>query len=198
MIIDETVFRVLALINLAAVFAISGYYRRKADREGGTLDPSVGRGLLLIFRLAGLILLLPLIGYFLQPEWVTWARISLPVWLRILGALIGFGMIPIFYWIFSTIGNNISPTQATREDHNLITTGPYHWVRHPLYTASLIFFLSISLVTALWWLAVAILISFTAIYLRTASEERRLLAEFGPQYEAYVAKTGRFFPKRLN
>jgi protein-S-isoprenylcysteine O-methyltransferase Ste14 len=175
--------------------AISGYHRRKADREAGALDKSEGQGLLVGLRLFGLLALLPLFGYWLNPSWVAWARVDLPEWLRWLAALMAASMLPVFLWIFRNIGQNISPTQATREGHRLISTGPYRYVRHPLYTSGVIFFFALSILSSLWWLALGLAIGMILILVRTSREEALLLAAFGDNYADYQAKTGRYLPK---
>ena len=54
-------------------------------------------------------------------------------------------MVPIIYWVMSTIGKNISETFLTKGHHILVTHGPYRWVRHPLYSAATVVFVSLEL-----------------------------------------------------
>jgi protein-S-isoprenylcysteine O-methyltransferase Ste14 len=191
----ENIFRILSFSLVAAAITISGYYRRKAELEAGELDKSEGQGLLVLLRAFALFVLVPLVGYWLNPDWVAWARFSLPDWTRWFGALFAAGLLPMFLWIFRNIGNNISPTQTTRANHNLVTTGPYRFIRHPLYSCGFIFFLAISILTSLWWLAAGLTLGMILILIRTPKEEARLLATFGEAYATYMAQTGRFFPK---
>lgn len=187
-------FRILILVTLFANLAVSVYFRRKADRQGGDLDPS-GNRVLFFLRLAALVFLVPLIGFLININWMGWARYDSPEWLR----WIGFGLatisIPGLYWLFSTIGNNISPTHSTREDHQLVTDGPYRFVRHPLYPIGFTFFLGISLMATMWWLQVGLVILGAVIVWRTGKEEENLLREFGEQYQTYMKRTGRYLPK---
>jgi protein-S-isoprenylcysteine O-methyltransferase Ste14 len=105
-------------------------------------------------------------------------------------------MMPAFiYWLFSTIGNNISPVQTTRSDHQLITSGPYRWIRHPLYTFGSILFIALTVLTGLWWLAVGMGIALPLLAWRTPREEAHLLAKFGDEYRAYMDRTGRYLPR---
>lgn len=191
----ELVFRLITLALLVTALSISTYFRRKADREGGQMKTREGQGLLLVLRLISLVVFLPLVGYLINPSWVAWARISLPDWVRWLGVLLALIVVPCIYWLFSSIGNNISPVQATRQNHRLITSGPYRYIRHPLYTFGTLLIVAIVLMTGLWWLAVGALVPIAILLFRTPIEEARLVETFGDEYREYMKRTGRFFPR---
>ncbi len=193
----ETIFRLITFLLLATAFAISGYFRRKADREGGQMQTSEGQKLVIVLRLLGLIVILPLLGYLINPAWVTWARFALPDPVRWLAALVGVAAIPLVCWIFVSIGTNISPTQATRENHKLVTQGPYRWVRHPLYTVGFVLAVALTLLTAIWWLAIGMILPLAILLLRTSKEEARLIETFGDEYREYKKRTGQFFPRLM-
>lgn len=191
----ETSFRLSTALLLVLVFSISIYFRHKAERQGGKLDRSEGQPLLVLLRLLGLIALLPLIGYLLNPAWVAWARFAVPDGLRWVAVIIACCMVPAIYWLFATLGVNISPSQTTRQGHRLITVGPYRWIRHPLYTFGAIFFAALTLMTGVWWLGAGLAIGFGALLWRTRREEAWLLATFGDGYRAYRARTGGYLPR---
>jgi len=192
---SETVFRAITAILLLSALTISIYFRHKADQRGGQLDKSQGQGLLIGLRLLALVVLLPLLGYIINPSWVTWARFALPDWSRWMAAICAVAMIPAIYWLFSSIQDNISPTQATRRGHQLVTHGPYRWIRHPLYTFGTIFFLALALLSGVWWLGVGMLVSFAILFWRTGHEEANLLKRFGDEYRSYMQRTGRYLPR---
>lgn len=100
-----------------------------------------------------------------------------------------------FHWMFRNLGHNITPTSMPREDATLVTTGPYRWIRHPMYTFSLLMFLSLSLLTASWFIAIGGMGAFILLALRSRIEEERLIDKFGEAYRAYMKRTGRFFPR---
>lgn len=191
----EVIFRIITIVVLVSAMSISIYFRYKAEQQGGRMRSAEGRGLVKWLRLYGLLALLPLFGYLINPDWVAWARLTLPDWLRWLGAGVALAVIPLVYWIFSSIGNNISPTQATRTNHQLVTHGPYRWVRHPLYSTGSLMLAALSLVTALWWIPVAFLPALIALLWRTPKEEAHLIETFGEAYREYMRRTGRFIPK---
>lgn len=192
---EELIYRGLTLALLSLIFGISATFRHRADREGGALQGENGLRLVVLLRLLSLLVLLPLLGYLINPAWVSWARLELPTWGRWLGAAGGALAVPLAYWVLSSIGTNISPSHATRAGHQLITHGPYRWVRHPLYSAGLLLCISLTLLTALWTLGIGMLIPLAVLLWRTPREEARLIALFGDEYRAYMRRAGRFFPR---
>jgi protein-S-isoprenylcysteine O-methyltransferase Ste14 len=191
----ESVFRLLTLLLLVSALGISSYYRHRAERQGGKLAPSARPWLLVVLRLWGLVAILPLLGYLLRPEWVVWARSPLPEWLRWTGTGLALVMVAALYWLFRTIGANISPVETTRHDHQLVTSGPYRWIRHPLYTFGTLFFLALALLSGVWWLAAGMAVALPILAWRTPREEAHLLARFGDDYRAYMQRTGRYLPR---
>lgn len=191
---SDQLFRILILVTLGISIAISVCFRRQADKKGGQLDPS-GNRVLLFLRLAALVVLVPLFGFLINTDWMGWARYRSPEWLRWLGFATATISIPGLYWLFSTIGMNISPTHATREDHQLITNGPYRFVRHPLYTVGFTLYLGVGLMASMWWLLAGLVILMVVLFWRTGREEENLVREFGEEYQTYMKRTGRYLPK---
>lgn len=78
--------------------------------------------------------------------------------------------------------------------HSLITSGPYRWARHPIYTGNLLAEFGLGLALVYWPLIVFTLaISFPVWNYRARREEEMLEAHFGDAYRAYKARVGRFF-----
>ena len=193
----ETIFRLITFSTLLISAGISIYFRLKADRETGqTISRSVdGNILMTIIRLGGLILWLSPILYVLNPGWMEWSKIGLSDELRWLG--VGLGILCVFgiYWLFSNISNNITPTSVTRREHKLITSGPYRWVRHPLYTIGASLFVSFGMMADNWFIALLGLLMFIVMAIRTPKEEANLIEKFGDEYRNYMKNTGGFLPK---
>jgi protein-S-isoprenylcysteine O-methyltransferase Ste14 len=99
------------------------------------------------------------------------------------------------YWVFTNLGNNVSPTVRTRRNAALVTSGPYRWVRHPLYMMGLIAYLGFALLSENWFIALMAVVGFFLLIIRTSSEEDRLVQKFGDEYRQYMNRTGRFLPK---
>jgi protein-S-isoprenylcysteine O-methyltransferase Ste14 len=121
--------------------------------------------------------------------------IALPDWLRWIGAgLVGFCPL-LLAWTLHSLGRNLTDTVVTRQEHTLVTTGPYRWVRHPFYGSLLLSVLSNALVAANWFIFACGLALLTMISLSTHIEEEKLLERFGDEYRHYKERTGAIFPR---
>jgi protein-S-isoprenylcysteine O-methyltransferase Ste14 len=179
-----------------SAISISIYYRSGAERASGEkLDRSQeGKFLRILLRLGGLLLWLALIAYLINPAWLPWAFFPAPGWLRWLGVgVAGLAWLLVF-WMFRSLGKNITDTVVTRRKHQLVTHGPYWWIRHPLYTFGTLFFLGLGLIASSWLILLMACLAFVLLSLRTPKEEEQLLARFGEEYAAYMQRTGRFLP----
>lgn len=194
---NENIFRILAAVILFTGIGISSTFRRKADREsGGSISRKVdGTPMMTVIRIGGLILWLTPLVYLINPAWMAWSKIGLPEWVRWLGVAIGILCVFGIYWLFSSIGSGITPTSATRKEHKLVTSGPYRWVRHPLYTVGSSMFVAFGMMADNWFIALLGILAFIAMAIRTPKEEANLVEKFGDEYREYMKRTGRFLPK---
>jgi len=194
---NENVFRVLAALILFTGIGISSYFRRKADRDTGEkISRKVdGTAMMTAIKLGGLVLWFSPLIYLINPAWMAWSKIGLPEWVRWLGVVIGILCVFGVYWLFSSIGSGITPTSATRKQHTLSTSGPYHWVRHPLYTIGSSLFISFGMIADTWFIAALGILTFILMAVRTPKEEANLIEKFGDEYREYMKHTGRFLPK---
>ena len=194
---NENIFRILAAIIIFTGVGISAYFRRKADRDSGEkISRKVdGTIFMTIVRILGLVLWLSPLLYLVNPSWMAWSRMGLPEWVRWLGVGTGLICTGLIYWLFSSIGSGITPTSATRKEHQLVTQGPYRWVRHPLYTVGSALFISFGMMADNWFIALLGILAFIAMAMRTPKEEANLIEKFGDEYRQYMKHTGRFLPK---
>ena len=194
---NENIFRIFAAILLFTAIGISTYFRRKADRESGETIPRKedGTTLMTIIRIGGLILWLSPLAYLLNPAWMAWSKMGLPEWARWLGVILGIVCTAGIYWLFSSIGRGITATSATRQDHKLVTRGPYRWIRHPLYTFGSSMFIAFGMMADNWFIALLGILAFVAMAIRTPKEEANLIEKFGDEYRKYMQRTGRFLPR---
>ncbi len=161
--------------------------RQAIEREGWVMFAI--RVLMFLFLLTWLAL------YAIYPSWMEVLSVPFPGWLRAVGFALGFASLGLWTWTQVALGKEWSPQLQLREEHRLVTTGPYSRIRHPLYTGLVGYGISLALVTANWvfiFLAVAVI---TGLFARVPKEEQMMLKKFGEEYGAYMQRTGRFFPK---
>ena len=101
----------------------------------------------------------------------------------------------LFYRSHADLGVYWSPTLQMRENHQLITSGVYARIRHPMYTAIFIQGIGQVLYLPNWIVGPAWLVTFAILYLfRIGYEERMMLDRFGSEYDTYMQHTGRLLP----
>jgi protein-S-isoprenylcysteine O-methyltransferase Ste14 len=98
-------------------------------------------------------------------------------------------------WARWHLGANWSAIVSIREQHELIRTGPYRHVRHPIYTGMLLAMAGTALVLGELRGLLAFAITLFAFYWKARKEEAWLTREFGESFEAHTKQTGMFLPK---
>lgn len=190
----ETIFRIAFAVLWLLFFAVRLYFQRKVQQEMRQYERVNEKQEKLLFRLFALAyLLMPL--YFLTP-WLDFARLPLPVWLRWLGAAITCAGIGLFGWAHQALGLNWTAVLALSKEHKLVTNGPYHVVRHPMYSAFFLIGIGLFLLSANAFIGVTYLGMLLWMYLaRVSLEEKMMIDRFGASYRRYMQNTGRLFPR---
>ncbi|HEX8237766.1 MAG TPA: isoprenylcysteine carboxylmethyltransferase family protein [Abditibacteriaceae bacterium] len=193
---QESMFRTSTAALFVSALLISIYHRHKADMIGGRVSwQEEGLLTVVLLRVCGLAAWLSVLTYLLNPHWMQWSSLHLPSWLRWCGVPLGVVTLPLIYWVFISIGHNITPTVTTRKDHQLVTTGAYRWVRHPLYSVGSLFFVALNLLVANWFVGIACFLGLIMILVRLPKEEAILIKRFGDEYRAYRKCIGRLLPR---
>ena len=100
------------------------------------------------------------------------------------------------YMAVNTLGKQWSVAAQVVESHELVTSGPYAWVRNPIYTAMTGMLIATGLaVSTLSVLIAAVLLSLVGILIRVRLEERLLRARFGELYEEYAHRVPALLPR---
>ena len=95
-----------------------------------------------------------------------------------------------------SLGQNVSETVLTKQEHHLVESGPYKWVRHPLYTTGVSLFIALGLMQSSWFVVFMSVVAVLLLRLLVIpAEESALMAKFGDQYRAYMRRTGRLLPR---
>lgn len=106
-------------------------------------------------------------------------------WTALFLCVLGYGL-----FIWATVSNpffsRIVRIQAER-GHTVITGGPYRYLRHPAYSGAIVYELTVSLLLNSWWAFIPSILGAAMLVLRTALEDRTLLAEL-EGYKEYARK----------
>ena len=104
------------------------------------------------------------------------------------------GGLGISIWARRVLGRNWSGIVTVKQDHELIRTGPYRYVRHPIYTGLLLAILGTALIFGEWRGLIAFVIFTAAIMLKVRTEERFMDESFPEQYARYRAEVPALLP----
>lgn len=191
-------FRILSPLLIIAFVAHRGYYVRKHGNEENTLKKREEGWASKVAGLLGLVGFIAFIAYAINPNWLSWAALPFPLWLRWTGigiALLGFVLLQ---WAQNTLGKNWSDTPRMIKEQALVTSGPYQFIRHPIYTAFLLILGSTLFISANWLIGLAwIGMTVLEVASRIGFEESLMLEYFGDQYQEYMKRTGRLLPLML-
>ena len=193
----ENIFRGILPILIFSFVAHRGYYvKTQSKPEDATLKKREESIVSKIASVLGLLGFFSMLVYVINPTWLKWASLSFPIWLRWAGvglALLGFALLQ---WSQVTLSNSWSDTPRMMKEQTLITSGPYHSIRHPIYTAFILILGSTLFISSNWligvcWAGMTILETAS----RIRFEESLMVEYFGDQYREYMKQTGRLFPK---
>jgi len=194
---DNNVFRIIVAVLLLSFVIHRGLYTRKVRQAADSVlkQPKLSRTNQIASVLAVPAFLSTML-YIVVPAWMSWSAVPLPLWARWLGGLIALGGFGLLQWSQQTLGRNWSDAPKLLEGQELVVGGPYHWIRHPIYTAFLLILGSLLLITANWFIG-GMWLGMTALDIaaRMEVEEAMMLSQFGDQYQSYIQKTGRLFPR---
>lgn len=103
--------------------------------------------------------------------------------------------VAIAFWARVHLGTNWSGVVTLKEGHELIRSGPYRNIRHPIYTGILVAFLGNVLVNGQMRGLIALAIIWASFFIKARREEKFLAQEFGPKFEEHTQHTGMFLPR---
>jgi protein-S-isoprenylcysteine O-methyltransferase Ste14 len=172
------------------------YWQIKAVNTKTTvrLEPAASRILRVFIMLIAIVLLsttrIPLPWLYLQ----LWPTGLWPFWL---GAAIIIAGLLFAVWAREHLGRNWSRSVTIKQDHELITTGPYAMVRHPIYTGVLTGLLGTAIALGEVRGFVAFVLFFIAFGIKLRMEEQWMRSQFGETYATYAHRTAALVPYLL-
>ncbi len=208
--IDELVFRIIFVTLWAAFVATLTWVRYSTGRTstktsaGRTLADRTarpeGRTHLVVLSLVAPFWLGGILFYLFLPGWIAVLSIPLPDWLRLAMAGVAAASLAFTAWGYRTLGRNwvhaLEPsTFQQREGGALVTSGPYRFVRNPIYLGASTLLIAVALEAANWLIVLPSLVISVVLYLEVGNEETMLIDRFGDAYREYMKRTPRFIPR---
>jgi protein-S-isoprenylcysteine O-methyltransferase Ste14 len=175
-------------ILFALYWLISAFKRKKTKRR-----ESWGQRLVYVLPLAGAswLLLRPAAHYgWLGARFVPASPLS--EWT---GVLLTAAGVAIAFWARWHLGANWSGVVTLKEGHELIRTGPYRAIRHPIYTGILLALFGTAVAAGEVRGLLAVAIAWVSFYSKARREESFLRQEFGEKFGMHARQTGMFLPK---
>lgn len=194
----ELAFKIILILMYTVFSIIRIGYQVRARKAGLVTVISESRRYSILLSLLICYEVFTLFLFLLYPEALAFAMLPLPLWLQIPGVIIGGAALLLFIWVHRHLGKNFSVNLKLFSEQQLVDSGPYSRVRHPMYTAFYLLHIAAFLITANWFIGLTWIVGLTAIiFLRTGREEKMMLEIFGDSYRTYMKRTGRFLPKGI-
>ena len=126
----------------------------------------------------------------------SFAEVSRPFWVGILGIVIFIFALWLLWRAHHDLGKNWSSTVQIRSEQSLVTQGIYHFLRHPIYSAHILWGLAQAFMLPNWLAGWGGLLFIIPVFLiRIPNEEKTMVDQFGEAYIEYMKRVGGVFPK---
>ncbi|HVZ16193.1 MAG TPA: isoprenylcysteine carboxylmethyltransferase family protein, partial [Terriglobales bacterium] len=112
-----------------------------------------------------------------------------------IGVAMTFAGVAFAIWARYCLGSNWSSQVAIREDHELIQSGPYQWIRHPIYTGIIVGAWGSAIVAGELGAFIGVILVMVGFAYKSKQEELRLAETFGDSFTVHQRRTGMFLPR---
>ena len=188
--LSEAILRIILICITLIYFVIQIIFNRRFQPEETVASVPLRSEIIFILLnilWPGTIILLLFSGF---------AYFELADIIRYTGILLYVLGIALYTWSNIALGKDLSAGLQIRKGHQLVESGPYRKIRHPMYAAWLVCGLGILLLSANWLITLLYFIPvISRILLRLKPEEKLLSDHFGQKYGKYQKRTGYLFPK---
>jgi protein-S-isoprenylcysteine O-methyltransferase Ste14 len=194
----DSIFEVFWLIGIIAGSIIRAVFTARA-RHWWRNNQMATHGYMT--GLDKLLTLLNSLGLFIIPfvyvltSWLDFANYHILSWCGWIGCLIFVAALWLLWRSHADLGINFSPQVQLKNDHTLIMTGVFQYIRHPMYSAHVLWASAQILLLQNWIAGFSMLVFQVLLYVyRIPREEKMMLDTFGEDYRSYMERTGRFIP----
>lgn len=192
----DVMFRVVFTASTIAMVAIRITYQRRVPSDGGRVCIREGRASLAAGAIAALVTVVFGLEYILSPGVFAFAyAFRYPVWLRGVGGALLAGGVGLLASAHHHLGTSFHSLVVTKDGQVLVDSGPYRWIRHPIYLAYLLDYLGGGLLASNLVLTIVPVVAYTVLVaLRMGREEAAMIDQFGEGYIDYIGRSGRLLP----
>jgi protein-S-isoprenylcysteine O-methyltransferase Ste14 len=192
----EYLYRGIFILSGILMAAIRIFYQSKVVGDWLEIEVQESRIGLAAGGIAAILTIVFGLEYIISPRTFAFAYLlPYPVWLRWVGALMlpmGIGLLWLSHHHLGISFNSL----VVIKERSFIESGPYRWIRHPIYSAYFMSYIGGGLLAGNWVLTfIPVLLFGFMVQQRVGKEEETLIAQFGDNYSAYMARTGRFLPR---
>ncbi len=194
-------FVLITLVYVSFVLTLRDWLRALSKGEAVTLLPERGGRkwpiwTQVVLMVIGLAICVPFFHYL----WIPLLAISSPLTgvFKLLGiGLYGAGL-ALVLWARHTLGRNWGISTSTqvklRDEHQLVDSGPYARLRHPMYSGWWLSMLGLDLIYPVWAVFLMLVFSVISFASRARREEKVLAERFGEAWTDYRKRTWRLIP----
>ena len=192
----ETIARAVVVVTSVSLLlvGVAVLIRERTQSRPAPLERDTG--LLALVNYAG-ILLFVFVGLAAAiTNGTSWLGLGEPfeAAVRLAGVVVLWAAGLLAVWGIRAMGRNMASEAEVRPDTELVTSGPFGLVRHPLYLSILLLWTGGALALLSWALAIGAIVLAPAFYARSRAEERLLTRHFGAAYTAYAARVPMLVP----
>jgi protein-S-isoprenylcysteine O-methyltransferase Ste14 len=131
----------------------------------------------------------------LRYGWLGSRFISYSLAQQWIGFFVAAAGVAVAFWARWHLGSNWSGVVTLKEGHELIRTGPYRAIRHPIYTGILLAMLGTAVAIGEVRALIAVAVTWLSFYQKARREESFLSEEFGTSFVEHCKHTGMFLPR---
>ena len=185
---NEIIFRELFILAFISMTGIRVYYQSKVLHDKGKIEIKEGSLSLIAGSIAALTTIIFGAEYIFSPGYFWFAyALPYPDWLRWLGALVLMGGITILGIAHHHLGKSFHSLVVSKENQAFVETGPYQWIRHPIYMAYFMNYIGGGLLSSNLILTIVPVTLFAILV--------AIIEKFGDDYREYMKRTGRLVPQ---
>jgi protein-S-isoprenylcysteine O-methyltransferase Ste14 len=115
--------------------------------------------------------------------------------LKVAGIALTAAGLALAFWARYHLGRNWSGQITLKENHTLICTGPYTYLRHPIYSGILLALVGTALAVDRYRALLGLALAFLGLWWKARQEDAWLAAAFGEEFERQRRRTGRLLPR---